>query len=86
MNIKDTGKGIDEKDLKFIWDKYYKNEKNHQRNKMGTGLGLNICKSILIRHNFNYGVISKKGKGTTFYFEFKKVNDKSTKVSLNNHK
>ena len=77
VNIKDTGKGIDEKDLKFIWDKYYKNEKNHQRNKMGTGLGLNICKSILIRHNFNYGVISKKGKGTTFYIEMKKELEKN---------
>jgi len=48
---------------------YYKNEKNHQRNKIGTGLGLSIVKTILINHGFKYGVKSTKGKGTTFYFD-----------------
>ena len=31
VEIIDTGKGISEEDLKFIWSKYYKNEKNHKR-------------------------------------------------------
>lgn len=65
----DTGKGIDEEEINLIWDKYYKNEKNHQRNKVGSGLGLSIVKNILIKHNFNYGVISKKGHGSKFYFD-----------------
>ena len=65
----DTGKGIDESEINLIWDKYYKNEKNHQRNKIGTGLGLSIVKNILIKHNYNYGVISTKGKGSKFYFD-----------------
>ena len=65
----DTGKGIAESDINLIWDKYYKNEKNHQRNKIGTGLGLSIVKNILIKHNYNYGVISTKGKGSKFYFD-----------------
>lgn len=65
----DTGKGIDEEEINLIWDKYYKNEKNHQRNKVGTGLGLSIVKNILIKHNFNYGVISSKGRGSKFYFD-----------------
>ncbi len=69
ISISDTGKGIDPEEIEKIWDKYYKNEKNHQRNKVGTGLGLSIVKSILIKHNFNYGVESKKGKGTKFYFD-----------------
>jgi len=72
VNIIDTGKGINEKDLKFIWDKYYKNEKNHKRNKVGTGIGLSIVKNILDRHNFIYGVKSKSG-GTKFYFEIPKI-------------
>ena len=57
VNIIDTGKGINEKDLKFIWDKYYKNEKNHKRNKVGTGIGLSIVKNILDRHNFIYLIL-----------------------------
>lgn len=69
VSIKDTGKGIDKEELNKIWDKYYKSEKNHKRNKIGTGLGLSIVKSILIKHNYKYGVISEKGKGTEFYFD-----------------
>ena len=69
VEIKDTGKGINESDIKYIWNKYYHNEKNHKRNTFGTGLGLSIVKTILESHNYNYGVKSKKGKGTTFYFE-----------------
>ena len=72
IEIKDTGKGIDKKDLEHIWDKYYKKEKNHKRNVVGTGLGLSIVKNILIEHNYKYGVESKKDKGSTFYFEIPK--------------
>lgn len=73
VNIIDTGKGIKESELNLIWNKYYKNEKNHKRNKVGTGVGLSIVKNILDRHKFKYGVKSKLGKGTTFYFEITKI-------------
>lgn len=76
VEIKDSGKGIKDDEIKFIWDKYYKNEKNHKRNKVGTGLGLSIVKNILEGHNFKYGVLSKKNKGTTFYFRIPKSNKK----------
>lgn len=72
VEIKDTGKGIKEEDIPFIWDKYYKNKKKHKRNLVGTGLGLNIVKKILQTHNYEYGVKSKIDKGTTFYFIIKK--------------
>lgn len=72
VEIKDTGKGIKEEDLPYIWDKYYKNKKKHKRNLVGTGLGLSIVKGILDKHNYSYGVITKENKGTTFYFETKK--------------
>ncbi len=72
VEIIDTGKGIDEKDLPNIWNRYYKKEKNHKRNVVGTGLGLSIVKNILEQHNFKYGVSSVKDKGTTFYFQIKK--------------
>jgi len=72
VEIKDTGKGIEKKELEYIWDKYYKVDKTHQRVQIGTGIGLSIVKNILISHNFNYGVESKINKGTTFYFEIPK--------------
>ena len=64
FEIIDTGKGISKEQLPLIWDKYYKNDKNHQRNV----LGLSIVKSILEKHQFEYGVNSKINKGSDFYF------------------
>ena len=72
VEIIDTGKGIDEEDLQNIWNRYYKQEKNHKRNVIGTGLGLSIVKNILEKHHFDYGVKSIKNHGTTFYFKIKK--------------
>lgn len=72
VEIKDTGKGIEKKDLEYIWDKYYKVDKTHSRTQVGSGIGLSIVKSILISHKFEYGVETKINKGTTFYFEIPK--------------
>ena len=74
VEIRDTGKGIDKEETKYIWNKYYHNEKKHKRNAFGTGLGLSIVKTILESHNYKYGVKSVKNKGTTFYFEIDKKN------------
>jgi len=79
IQISDTGKGIKEKDLKYIWDKYYKADKTHSRSQLGTGIGLSIVKAILVNHGAQYGVISKKNKGTTFYFELNKSEKTSKK-------
>ena len=72
VEIIDSGKGIKTDDLPYIWDKYYKNDRNHTRNVVGTGIGLSIVRNILEQHKFKYGVKSKKNKGTTFYFEINK--------------
>lgn len=71
VEIIDTGKGIKEDEIPYIWDKYYKNDKNHKRNVVSTGLGLSIVKQILELHNYEYGVKSVLKKGTTFYFKIK---------------
>jgi len=72
VEIIDTGKGINKKELDLIWNKYYKTDKNYCREKKGTGIGLSIVKSILMRHNFEYGVTSKKDKGSNFWFKIPK--------------
>lgn len=70
--VSDIGKGINDKDIHNIWDKYYKSDKKYKRNSVGTGLGLSIVKHIFEAHQYQYGVITKKNKGTTFYFIIKK--------------
>ncbi len=79
VEVKDSGKGINSKDIDLIWDKYYKVDKKYQRNQYGTGLGLSIVKNILMQHQVHYGVRSKKGKGTVFYFELDKADKRLAK-------
>ena len=72
IEIKDTGKGIKQEELPYIWDKYYKNKKKHKRNLVGTGLGLSIVKNALQLHHYDFGVTSEKNKGSCFYFKIPK--------------
>lgn len=72
VEIRDTGKGINENEIKYIWDKYYKVDKSYSRNFKSTGIGLSIVKNICIKNNINYGVESKKNKGSIFWIEVEK--------------
>ncbi len=69
VEITDTGDGIPKEDLPLIWDRYFKSREFHKRTKEGTGLGLSIVKNLLMLHEAPFGVISEKGKGSTFWFE-----------------
>lgn len=71
ISVSDTGAGIPEEDVPFIWDRYYKVDKVHRRAMVGTGLGLSIVKGILELHNATYGVTTTQNKGSTFWFELK---------------
>lgn len=70
FEVTDHGKGIPEDQLPLIWNRYYKVDRNKTRPYDGSGLGLSIVKTILELHDVNYGVSSKVGEGTTFFFEF----------------
>ena len=69
VSISDSGDGIAPDELPYIWDRYYRSRENHRRAIIGSGLGLNICRSILEKHQAPYGADSEIGKGTTFWFE-----------------
>ena len=73
ISISDTGEGISEEQLPYIWDRYYKVDKVHRRATVGTGLGLSIVKGVLEAHEATYGVESEVGKGSIFYFELDKA-------------
>ena len=69
ISVTDSGEGISDDKLEHIWDRYYKVDKVHKRATVGTGLGLSIVKNILEQHSANYGVESREGEGSTFWFE-----------------
>jgi len=75
FEVTDEGDGISEEALPYIWDRYYKIDKNYNRNVNSTGLGLAIAKAILEAHHATYGATSKLKEGSTFYFELSKEYD-----------
>lgn len=75
MQIHNSGEGIAEDQLEYIWDRYYKGP--NDRSDIGIGLGLSIVKSILEIHNSRFGVDSGKGDGSTFWFTMKPASSQS---------
>lgn len=71
IEIADSGEGIAEEDLPYIWERYYMVDKTHKRAVTGTGLGLSIVKSIIDMHGGTYGVTSKLNEGSVFWFSLK---------------
>jgi light-regulated signal transduction histidine kinase (bacteriophytochrome) len=65
FKISDTGRGIPQKDLANIFDRFWQAK---QTNRLGTGLGLSIAKGIVEKHGGRIWVESKEGKGSNFYF------------------
>jgi PAS domain S-box-containing protein len=60
LEVLDEGEGIDEKELKHIFDPFY----TTKREKGGTGLGLSISYNIVKNHNGEFKIESTKGNGT----------------------
>lgn len=69
VSVADSGEGIAPEHIPHIWDRYYKLDKVHRRAAVGSGLGLSIVKSVLCRHGASFGVESKLGAGSVFWFE-----------------
>lgn len=76
FSVRDTGKGIAKEDIPEIWNRYYRVKETHARPVKGTGLGLSIVQIILKNHNFDFGVESELGKGSTFWIDFPEVSSK----------
>ena len=71
LYVYDNGSGIKEEDKEKIWNRYYKVDREHKRFHIGSGIGLSLCKEILEKMGLNYGVDSKYGEYSKFYFDVK---------------
>lgn len=74
INVYNTGKNIDEKDISKLWEKFYKADKARTREYGGSGVGLSIVKAAMNALNHEYGVYNNED-GVTFYFEIDEKNN-----------
>ncbi len=66
--VRDSGEGIQARDLPHIFDQFYRGEQSRSRATGGAGLGLAIAKSFVEAHGGQITVSSERGKGTQFTF------------------
>jgi heavy metal sensor kinase len=66
VSVSDTGVGIPEQDIPYVFDRFYRVDKSRSRANGGSGLGLSIANSIVQAHHGRIVVSSKPGEGTSF--------------------
>lgn len=70
LTVADNGQGMNEKDLMFLFERFYRGDESRSRKTGGSGIGLSIVKAYVEMHGGSIDVQSKQGKGTTFYLRF----------------
>ena len=70
LSVKDTGIGIQSKNIARIFERFYRVDKGRSREQGGTGLGLAIVKHICLNYGFKIEVKSKILQGTEFIINF----------------
>ncbi|MFW9991267.1 MAG: sensor histidine kinase [Candidatus Odinarchaeota archaeon] len=71
LQIQDTGRGIKQENLPFIFDRFYRADDVEDIS--GSGLGLSIAKELVELHHGHISVESERGKGSTFSVVFPKL-------------
>ncbi len=77
IQIADTGPGIPDEAIPFIFERFYKTERSRTRHEGGTGLGLSIAKGFVEAHGGKISVESEINNGTTFTILFPKLEQSS---------
>lgn len=65
IDISDNGPGIEEEELEYIFQRFYRIDKARTKDTMSTGLGLAITKEFIEAHDGEISIRSKVGSGTT---------------------
>ena len=72
VEIEDNGKGISQKDLQNIFDRFYRTDASRNSGTGGSGIGLSIVKKIIQDHGGYIWATSKEGEGTCMHFVIRK--------------
>lgn len=72
VEIEDTGQGLHEDELNKAFDAYQKLSARPTGGESSSGLGLAIVKKIVAAHGGRVGIKTELGKGSVFYFAFKR--------------
>jgi signal transduction histidine kinase len=72
VTVKDSGAGISENDLKYIFEPFYRSDPSRSRKTGGFGLGLSICRKIMDAHKGTIEIKSKVNEGTEVILTFPK--------------
>ena len=75
VELEDNGKGIDAKDLPYIFDRFYRTDASRNSSKGGIGIGLSIVKKIIEEHGGKIWATSRPGTGTVMYFVIRKYQE-----------
>ena len=75
VEIEDNGKGIAQKDLPFIFDRFYRTDASRNSATGGSGIGLSIVKKIIEDHGGKIWATSKESTGTVMYFVIRKYQE-----------
>ena len=73
VEIEDNGKGIGQKELPYIFDRFYRTDSSRNSSKGGSGIGLSIVKKIIEDHGGKIWATSKLGIGTEIHFVLRKT-------------
>lgn len=66
ISVDDSGPGIDEKHLPFVFDRFYQVTDKHQSAQISSGIGLSLSRDLVLKHHGLIEVHSKMGHGTRF--------------------
>ncbi len=66
ISVRDQGIGLDEKEIRNVFKKFYRTKKAEASGEAGTGIGLSIVEQIVTEHGGRMEVTSQPGRGSTF--------------------
>lgn len=75
IEIEDNGKGISQKDLPRIFERFYRTDSSRNSMKGGSGIGLSIVKKIIEDHGGYIWATSKENEGTCIHFVIRKYEE-----------